>query len=182
MAFSLTYSNILGSSLKNIYSGDPATGTITRSVSRDNPPVSKEDQCISPSERFQIRQSQYWSRWNSPLPRAPAYRSLPQSDVSRIVDRLATPINREAGNKSTTASTPRTKQSKTSRKFERLTVTSQLPTVSSVIRQKIREGYRSGNPPDIRHSCDRFGTKVSQRYARPRYSLSLESDQPTSPR
>lgn len=180
MAFSLTYSNILGSSLKNIYSGDPATGTITRSVSSDTPLVSKEDQCISPSERFQIRQSQYWPRWNSPLPRAPAYRSLPHSDVSRIVDRLSTPINRDLGRISLAAPTPRARQSKTSRKFERSTVTSQLPTVSSVIRQKIREGYRSGNPPDIRHSCDRFGTKVSQRYARPRYSLSLEPDQSTS--
>lgn len=175
-AFSLTYCHILDSSLKNVYSGEPSKGTITRTLSRNNT-FSEGDRQSTPSERFRIRQSQYWVRWNSPLPRAPAYRCLSQKDVNRIVERLCSPTRKEA--KLRKEITPCARHSRVSKRFEH-TTTSQLPTVCSTIRQKIREGCRTGNLPDIRNSCDRFGTRLSQRYAPPRNPHSVESGQLTA--
>ena len=176
-AFSLTYSHILDSNLKNVYSGEPSKGTITRTLIRNNTFFEGDGQS-TPSERFRIRQSQYWVRWNSPLPRAPAYRCLSQKDVNRIVERLCSPTRKEAKlRREITLCAP---HSRVSKRFEQHTTTAQLPTVCSTIRQKIREGYRTGNLPDIRNSCDRFGTRLSQRYAPPRNPHSVESGQLTA--
>lgn len=180
-AFSLTYSNILDSSLKHIYSGNPTTGTITRTVSGELPQVKKDEHHIHPQERFMLRQSQFWPRWNSSLPRAPAFRALPKKDINHLVDRLSTPIQRNTEFKSEGLPTQHVNRSKYAYALEHTTVTSHLPTVSSNIRQKMQEGRKRGTFPDIRNCCDRFRTKPSQRYAASRYSLSTGSVRSISP-
>jgi hypothetical protein len=170
-AFSLTYNNIIDSSLKHIYSGNPTNGTITRTMSGDLPPVKKDEHYIPPNERFLLRQSQFWPRWNSSLPRAPAFRTLPKREITHLVDRLSTPIQRHTELKPDGLPNQHANRSKYSQALEHTAVTSHLPTVSSNIRQRIQEGRKKGKFPDIRNCCDRFGTKPSQRYTAPRYDL-----------
>ncbi|KAH3795185.1 uncharacterized protein LOC127838074 [Dreissena polymorpha] len=185
MAFIVTYHSLSRNNIRNLYSGLPEeyrlrTLSSPKSLTCQQR-TSQQYYRANPRERFlSDRYYEFNYEYNARIPRAPAFRQLPQAEVEKLVERLSSPTVRERRRASDLcdrevrgsaseryrkcrallAQPPATRE-----KVEQITERLSVPTLSAAIRSSQRS-LRDVTSPEQKIICEKYESVPSQRFAK----------------